>query len=97
MNGLLFLVLSLAALASSDVTEEEGVRVLTNDNFDAAIAEHQHILGKLVNLFIIWAQQVISAASSLNLSREMLSHCSHPFLFSRILRSLVRTLQVFGS
>ena len=45
MNGLLFLVLSLAALASSDVAEEEGVLVLTNDNFDATIAEHQHILG----------------------------------------------------
>ena len=46
MNGLLLLFLSLAALASSDIAEEEGVLVLTNDNFDAAIAEHQHILGE---------------------------------------------------
>ena len=38
-------ILSLAALASGNVPEEEGVLVLTNDNFDAAIAEHQHILG----------------------------------------------------
>ena len=45
MNGVLLMILSLAALASSDVAEEEGVLVLTNDNFDAVIAEHQHILG----------------------------------------------------
>ena len=42
----MLLILSLAVLASSDIAEEEGVLVLTTDNFDATVAANEFILGK---------------------------------------------------
>ena len=46
MRMLLFVALSLVALASSDFPQDkDGVLILDTDNFDAAIAANEYILG----------------------------------------------------
>ena len=42
ISGLI--LVGLFALAACDIKEEENVLVLTSDNFDKAIEEHEHIL-----------------------------------------------------
>lgn len=44
MNRLIVILLSLTTLAWSDIAEEEGVLVLTTDNFDGAISDNQFVL-----------------------------------------------------
>ena len=38
------LVVALFFVARAEITEEENVLVLTDDNFDEAVAAHKHIL-----------------------------------------------------
>ena len=40
----LFIVLLAAACALAEITEEEGVLVLTNDNFDGAVKDNEFVL-----------------------------------------------------
>ena len=39
-----FVLLLAVACALAEITVEDGVLVLTNDNFDAAISEHEIVL-----------------------------------------------------
>lgn len=44
MNRVLLILFSLTTLAMSDIAEDEGVLVLTTDNFESALADNQHVL-----------------------------------------------------
>jgi thiol-disulfide isomerase/thioredoxin len=44
MRILFLSILCMAAFASAEITEEEGVLILTSDNFDAALRDHAYIL-----------------------------------------------------
>lgn len=46
-------VVCLVALAQCDITEEDGVLVLTEENFDGALSANQHILVEFCKLFTL--------------------------------------------
>lgn len=44
MNTLVILLLGLVAYSTADIVEEDGVLVLTKENFDGAVTDNEFVL-----------------------------------------------------